>query len=74
MERYKNLSGISGVFEYGIEQDAIVVRFTDGSQYKYNYASAGESNIEHMKILAIKGLGLNSFINTYVKYKYAYKM
>ena len=67
MERYKNLGGNSGVAEYETKEDAITVKFKDGAQYLYNYASAGKDNIEEMKRLAIIGKGLNSYINRYVK-------
>lgn len=73
MERYKNLSGDSGVAAYEIGPDFIRVQFTDGALYLYTYASAGSHNIEQMKQLARKGQGLNSFINTTVRKLYARK-
>jgi hypothetical protein len=74
MERYKNLSGDSVVVAYEIGSDSITIQFRDGSVYLYNYQSAGSSNVEHMKALAISGQGLNSFINRVVKKKYASKL
>lgn len=73
MKRYKNLGGDSGVVAYEIGSDFIKVQFSDGSVYRYTYASAGSHNIEHMKQLAENGHGLNSFINTTVRYKYSEK-
>ena len=73
MERYKNLGGDSGVVAYEIGSDSIRVQFSDGAIYRYTYASAGSSNIEHMKQLARNGQGLNSFINTTVRKAYALK-
>ena len=73
MERYKNLSGDSGVAAYEIGPDFIRVQFTDGAVYLYTYASAGSHNIEQMKQLARKGQGLNTFINTTVRKLYARK-
>ena len=73
MERYKNLSGDSGVVAYEIGSNFIRVQFSDGAVYLYNYASAGTDNIEHMKQLARNGQGLNSFINTTVRKAYARK-
>lgn len=70
MEKYKNGSGASGVSAYEIGADYIRVRFSSGDTYKYSYRKAGQSNIENMKILAIKGIGLNSYINNNVKFKY----
>ncbi len=71
MERYKNLGGDSGVAAYEIGTDFIKVQFKTGSIYLYTYSSAGSSNIETMKELAINGEGLNSFIGRTVRNKYA---
>ena len=73
MERYRNLGGDSGVAAYKIGPDLIRVRFSDRAIYLYTYASAGSRNIEHMKQLAQRGQGLNSFINTNVRNAYARK-
>lgn len=73
MENYKNLGGDSNVAAYEIGSDSIKVQFRDGSLYTYTYQSAGQSNIEQMKTLAIAGQGLNSFINRVVKKNYATK-
>jgi len=70
METYKNLGGNSNVIAYEIGSDSITVQFGDGSTYLYTYQSAGQSNIEHMKTLAIAGSGLNSFIMRNVKKLY----
>jgi hypothetical protein len=74
MERYKNLSGTSGVSAYQIAADSITVRFTDGAAYIYTYASAGANAIEDMKKLAAQGSGLNAYINTNVRRKYLRKL
>lgn len=74
MTHYKNLGGDSGVAAYESGTDFIKVQFHDGSVYLYTYQSAGSSNIEQMKDLAIAGMGLNSFINKHVKYKYASRL
>ena len=71
MERYLNLGGDSGVVGYEIGPDFVRVQFSDGAIYLYNYASAGSQNIEYMKELAIRGQGLNSFINRVVRKAYA---
>lgn len=78
MINYKNLSGQSNVSRYRIGQDFIIVEFKtsgkDGSNtYRYSYASAGQINVEEMKKLAVKGIGLNSFINTIVRKNYETK-
>jgi hypothetical protein len=73
MERYRNLSGTSGVVAYRIADEAIVVRFTDGGTYVYSYASAGEGNVEEMKRLARAGRGLSTFISRNVQDAYESK-
>lgn len=62
MVRYKNLGGNSGVSAYEIGAEQINVQFSSGAVYLYTYKSAGSSNIEEMKSLAVAGKGLNSFI------------
>jgi len=74
MEIYKNLGGNSNVRAYEIEGESITVQFGDGSVYLYTYQSAGQDKIEQMKILAIAGRGLNSFIMRRVKKAYAAKL
>lgn len=73
MESYRNLGGDSGVRGYETGTDFIVVQFSDGWKYTYTSASAGSGNVEHMKGLAQHVQGLNGFINTYVKKRYASK-
>ena len=74
MEQYKNLGGDSGVLAFEIGGDSIKVQFRDSSIYLYTNQSAGSQNIEQMKTLAIRGEGLNSFINRVVRKSYASKL
>lgn len=63
MERYKNLDGNSAVYSYELRIDAIAGKFDGTSQiYVYSYARAGQTFVEQMKLLAVGGRGLNSFI------------
>ncbi|SDL53881.1 hypothetical protein SAMN05660337_3235 [Maridesulfovibrio ferrireducens] len=73
MTRYSNIGGNSGVAAYRYDSDSICVQFNSGATYSYTYASAGASNLEHMKDLAEQGHGLNSFINRVVRTQYASK-
>ncbi len=73
MQRYKNLEGNSGVTAFEIGDDYIKVEFKDGATYLYNYSRPGQHDVEQMKRLAIKGIGLNSFIKKNVKENYASK-
>jgi hypothetical protein len=65
--RYKNLSGDSKVARYEVQKDAITIRFTDHTIYRYTNQSAGPANIAKMKTLALAGKGLGTFVETTVK-------
>ena len=75
METYRNLSGKSNVSAYEIGIKSITVEFKSGNErfYLYTYNSCGADNVEHMKILAKQGEGLNSFIMLNVKNDYESK-
>ncbi len=73
MIHYRNKGGNSGVRLFEILDSSILVRFSDGKTYLYTYQSAGSSHIENMKNLAIKGVGLNSYINRKVRKNYERK-
>jgi len=74
MSTYKNLNGNSGISSYESGTSSIIVQFKDGSAYLYNDQYTGGNNIITMKQLANSGSGLNSFINTHVKKRYAKKL
>jgi hypothetical protein len=64
MRRYLNLSGNSGVTHYGIGDDRVLVRFRGRAQpYPYTYASAGKEHVDRMKVLAVAGRGLGTYIS-----------
>jgi hypothetical protein len=70
MIRYRNSGRNSGVHAYEIGDDYIKVQFKDWKIYLYSFNSAGKHHIEQMKALAIRGRGLNSYINKNVKNDY----
>lgn len=70
MDFYKNLNGTSVISRYQIASTSVLVEFKGGKVYEYSYESAGSANIEKMKILALAGSGLNSFIMHNVKLLY----
>jgi hypothetical protein len=74
MDRYKNLGGNSNVVAYEIGKDSIKVQFSDFSVYLYDNQSTGINHVEQMKVLAVKGQGLNSYISRFVKKLYAAKL
>lgn len=71
MDKYRNLNGDLGVHSYEIDDTSITIQFRDTAIYTYTYISAGPSHVERMKMLAQVGKGLNSYINKYVRNKYA---
>lgn len=74
MIKYDNKGGDSGILGYEVQEKSIIVYFPRGSKYLYTYDSAGADNIEKMKLLAINGEGLNSFINKYVRQSFETKL
>ena len=63
MKPYKNLGGNSNICRYEIGSDYLDVEFYGTSRiYRYSYRSAGKEHVENMKLLAEKGVGLNSYI------------
>lgn len=74
MRPYGNFNGDSGVTAFEIAPQGVDVEFRDRSAYRYMYESAGPANIERMKSHAIGGRGLNAFINTHVRKRYARKL
>jgi hypothetical protein len=74
MERYKNLSGSSGVTHYAIGENFIEVRFEGKSTiYIYDYSLNGKTHIEKMKSLALTGKGLGSYISQHPDVKNNYR-
>ena len=71
---YRNLNGNSGIRRYIIADDYIIVEFDDFSKYKYSYVSAGATDIEEMKRLAVQGWGLNAFIMRNTRKSYEAKL
>jgi hypothetical protein len=74
VDRYRNLSGDSGVLRYQVLEGAILVQFRNGSVYEYTNASAGPQAVSTMQRLAVAGRGLSSFISIHVRGKYARRM
>ncbi len=66
-----NLNGNSGVDSYIINKDSIDVLFKGNNRiYRYSYQSAGKYNVDNMIKLAIRGYGLNGYINLYCRNLY----
>ena len=74
MTPYGNANGKSGVTAYEIRREAIVVEFRHGGRYVYDFATTGRECVEEMKVLAIEGRGLATYINKHVRNLYAAKL
>jgi hypothetical protein len=74
MQRYKNLSGESGVIAYELGDRSIIVRFNGGDRYLYTDQSAGADNVTEMQRLATLGSGLSTYISQVVKERYERKL
>ena len=64
MKPYKNLSGNSTVKAFQIYGDGIKVEFNDGAICLYLYEKTGNEIVDKMKLLAVAGEGLGTFIQT----------
>lgn len=67
MRHYQNLQGESGVVNYAIADDAILVEFKKGATYLYTAALIGKENFDTMKQLAETGKGLSTFISQHIR-------
>lgn len=73
MERYKNLSGNSGVVAFEIGSNSIIVKFENGQMYGYDSYKPGAYHVREMQRLALLGRGLGTYINKYVGKNYSRK-
>lgn len=73
MKPYANAQH-SGAQFYETGPDFIIVRFTDGSEYLYNYDMPGRLDVENMKRLAKAGEGLATYISQHVQERYAERL
>lgn len=73
-QNYKNVGGKSKVLKFELEKDAVNIRFSDASAYRYTNQSAGPENISKMKTLALSGKGLGTFVETNLKDRFERKI
>ncbi len=72
MEKYQNIKGNSGIEAYELGEHSIKIQFKNGAVYLYNNIRLSDGYIEKMKRLALEGEGLNSFVNSKARDKYAH--
>jgi len=75
MTPYRNLGENSNIVAYEITENTIQVIFRCGRYRNYLYDSVrpGSAAVEKMKILAEQGRGLNAYISSVIKGRYARK-
>jgi hypothetical protein len=66
MQPYLHASARSGVTDYEIGTDYVLVRFRGGRTYRYSHARAGVHHVERMKEFASAGRGLATYISKHV--------
>ena len=74
MPIYKNLGGDSGVSSYIYGENYIDVTFSTGAVYRYSYIRPGKDAVEHMKMLADRGEGLNEYIGRSIRNNFEVKL
>lgn len=74
MRRYKDIHRDSGVVAYDIGPGSIVIRFRDGGVYLYDGSNPGAAHVAEMRHLATTGEGLNTYINKFVRDRYAARL
>jgi hypothetical protein len=68
MKQYLNTGGSSNIESYDIGESYIILKLKDEQRvFIYSYKKAGRKHVEAMKALAVKGRGLDEYINHYMK-------
>ena len=61
----------TGVRAFALLPEAIALRFSDGRVYLYDGAVPGRLHVERMQHLAQQGSGLTTYVNRFVRERYA---
>lgn len=67
MERYRNLSGSSGIAKYELIESGIILEFADGKTYLYDEIRPGAALVAEMRERALEGRGLATLVNLRVR-------
>ncbi len=71
LQPYRSASEHSGVTDFALLPNAIIVLFRDGSAYLYTDSTPGKDHVRNMHALALAGRGLTTYINQHVGSHYA---
>ncbi|WP_419803896.1 hypothetical protein [Terriglobus sp.] len=61
----------TGVRAYALLPEAIALKFSDGSVYLYDAVAPGRVHVRAMQRLAERGSGLTTYVNQFVRERYA---
>ena len=73
LKSYLNLNGNSGIRKYDIGQDWIRLQFQSPTIYVYDYQRPGKDHVDRMKVLALSGRGLDTYVSQDVRGAYSRK-
>lgn len=73
-QAYAGLAGDTGIRSYALVPGGILLTFTDGRRYRYDATRPGARDVRNMVRLARKGIGLTTYINRYVRERYAARL
>jgi hypothetical protein len=74
LNKYKDLSGSSGVTGYKSVPNGIILQFKHKELYLYDNSKPGKRHVEQMKILAERGKGLTTYVNQNIRSNYKEKL
>jgi hypothetical protein len=64
LKKYKDLKGNSGITHYKVGKNYVVVKFKNKPDvYAYIYSKVAKHHVDQMKVLAVAGEGLGTYIN-----------
>jgi hypothetical protein len=74
MQPYRHQGEDTGITGFHLAANSIAIEFKDGSRYLYDDRRPGRKHVEAMKKLAVAGHGLTTYINKYVRERFARKI
>jgi len=64
----------SGVQSFALLTDGILIRFRGDDVYLYDHDRPGATHVKAMRILALQGSGLSTYISRHVRERYAARL
>ena len=71
LQRYRSASANSGITDFALMPNGIIVLFRNGSAYLYTDDKPGRYHVRNMHTLAAAGRGLTTYISQNVGSNYA---